>query len=97
MGFESNGLARVALALLFGSVASWLCLGVLIVVSITGPGNQVALGLLMAWVLIVAVWFAVYPSREHHGRGYPWRQWILMAPALPLLDAVIGVRRSWKR
>jgi hypothetical protein len=94
MGFESKGLARFVLVTLLGYVAVWLCLAVLIVVSITS-GNQVALGLLLAWALIAAGWLGIYAPREYAGTR--WWQLVLMAPVMPVLVAITGAARAWKR
>ena len=95
MGFESRGLARIALASLFGYVASWLCLGVLAAVSITSPRNQIAPVLLLVWVLIAAGWLAIYSRREHAGTA--WWQLALMAPAMPIFAAITGIMRMSRR
>jgi hypothetical protein len=95
MGFESKGLARIALALLFGYVASWLFIGVLIVVSITSPRNQVVHGLLLVWALVAAGWLAVCLGREHAGTA--WWQLALRTPARLIFAAIIGIVRMWRR
>ena len=57
--------------------------------------NLVARLLLLTWVLAIAGWLAVYsgPLRSK----ISWWGFAVMAPALPLIGAILGLRSWWKR
>ena len=94
-GFEIKGLGRIILALLFACVVSWAGVAVLIALSVTSTENLVARLLLLTWVLAIAGWLAVYsgPLRSK----VSWWGFAVMAPALPLIGAILGLRSWWKR
>jgi len=91
MGFQSKPLARIILATVLGCVASWICLGVLIALSIASPPSQIARGLLLGWILIAACWLAIRASRREPGTT--WWQLLLTASAWP---AYATISIFWK-
>ena len=80
---------------MFACIASWLGLAVLIILSVTSAGNLAARLLLLTWVLAIVGWLAVYAGQLRS--KVRWWGFAVMAPALPLIGAVLGLRRSWKR
>jgi hypothetical protein len=70
-------------------------MAVLITLSITSAGNLAARLLLLTWALAIAGWLAVYagPLRSK----VAWWGFAVMAPALPLIGAIFGLRSWWKQ
>jgi hypothetical protein len=75
--------------LLSAFLASWLGVAALLIFSVAG--QAAARFLLLVWALVVAGWCAVYAGRLRP--KVSWWAMALMAPALPLIGAVAGLRR----
>jgi hypothetical protein len=88
VGFDVRAWPAV-LGLLTALLASWLGVAILIASSIAS--NQAARLMLLVWALVVAGWFAVYAGKLRP--KVSWWTLALMAPALPLIEAIMGVRR----
>ena len=91
MGFEAKGLGQVILALILAVVASWAGVIVLLVLTITSPGDHIAEGVLLGWVVLAVVTAAARQVAESSS-GAGWK-WIVATPALPLILAGIYVVR----
>jgi hypothetical protein len=92
MGFQSEPLERLILAMIIGCGVSWACLVTLIVMSAGSPPSQIARGLLLGWVLVGASWLAIRMIR-----GEPritWRDtaWTISAWPVQVLIAIF-----WKQ
>jgi hypothetical protein len=92
MGFESEPLSRVILAMIIGSVVSCACLVTLIVMSVGSPPSQIARGLLLGWVLVGVSWLAI-----RMGRGEPRITWWDAAWILSAWPVHVTIAIFWKQ